>query len=527
MADGKGDIELATHADGDRTPPELAGAQETISGTPIDADEKHAQQHNGGVLERYINLISAINFGFILQCSWEATAVTFQFSLSNGGPAAMVYGSLFAGIGTTTIAMSLAEMASMDPVVGAQYRWSARFAPGWNEFWGLMQGWITIFAWICSCTSNPAILSNIIVGLAIFNYPDYVPERWHTTLIMWAFTILPFVANFWFRRLLNPLEAVGAICHVLFFIISIITLVVLAERSTVSYVFETLTHDASGWNNAAVSWGIGLLSVTYPLTGFDGVLHMSDEVKQAKTRVPRSMIAAVAMNAIMQFAYVVCLLFTIGNIDKVTNTPTALPIIEVYYEATGSKSATNLFIVMIAIIILIAFFNVFASVSRLVWAFSRDKGLPFSGFFGKVNTRLKMPLNALGLVGLAICLLAIINIGSATAFNAFISLPAMALYISYFFPILFFFLRRFSSNKPAPGPFSLGVVGLPINLFAMSYIIFTFIWMPFPTVLPVTGDNMNYAGPLVGAIIIGALIDWFISGRKRFKVPVARERPDY
>ena len=126
---------------------------------------------------------------------------------------------------------------------------------------------MTVFAWICSCTSNPAILSNIVVGLAIFNYPDYVPERWHTTLIMWAFIIFPFIGNFWFRRLLNTLEMIGAICHVVFFIVSIITLVVLAQRSTASYVFGTLTHNVSGWSNAAVAWGIGLLTVTFPLTG--------------------------------------------------------------------------------------------------------------------------------------------------------------------------------------------------------------------------------------------------------------------
>ena len=100
------------------------------------------------------------------------------------------------------------------------------------------------------------------------------------------------------------------------------------------------------------------------------------------------MIASVSMNSIMQFAYILCLLFTIGDVDKVANTPTLLPIIEVYYEATESKHATNLFVVMIAIIIFIAFFNVFASVSRLVWAFSRDKGLPFSSFFGAVSRAL-------------------------------------------------------------------------------------------------------------------------------------------
>ena len=63
--------------------------------------------------KRYINLIPAVNFSFVLQISCEAAAVTFQFALSNGGPASIVYGSIFSGIGTTLVALSLAEMASM------------------------------------------------------------------------------------------------------------------------------------------------------------------------------------------------------------------------------------------------------------------------------------------------------------------------------------------------------------------------------------------------------------------------------
>jgi choline transport protein len=130
-----------------------------------------------------------------------------------------------------------------------------------------------VFAWICSCTSNPALISNVVVGLITFNNPDYVAARWHVTLIMWAITIFPFLGNFWFRKLLNPLEAVGAICHVVFFIVSIVTLVVLAQRSSVDFVFNTLTHDISGWTNPAVAWGLGLLTVTYPLTG-KSIVHL-------------------------------------------------------------------------------------------------------------------------------------------------------------------------------------------------------------------------------------------------------------
>lgn len=89
--------------------------------------------------------------------------------------------------------------------------------------------------------------------------------------------------------------------------------------------------------------------------------------------------------AIMMWAFVICLLYNIGNIDTVTNTPTGLPIIEVYYQATNSVAATNVFIVAIAIVTLVGFFNVMASASRLTWAFSRDHGLPFSHVFYKVS----------------------------------------------------------------------------------------------------------------------------------------------
>ncbi|KAL5381822.1 hypothetical protein DPSP01_007005 [Paraphaeosphaeria sporulosa] len=501
-----------------------AGEVDDIAAQEAIDDERAKQQnaHNGGTLERYINLVSTVNFSFVLQCSWEAAAVTFQFALSNGGPASIVYGSILAGFGTTLVVVSLAEMASMDPTVGAQYRWSATFAPKWPRFFGLMQGWITVFAWICSCTSNPALISNIITGLVIFNNPDYVPKQWHTTLLMWAITSLPFFANFYFRKLLNPFEAIGALLHVIFFIVSIITLVVLAPRSSPDYVFKTLTHD-SGWEQPVVAFGIGLLTVAYPLTGFDGVMHMSDEVKKTRIRVPRSMIFSVVLNGIMQFAFMTTVLFTIGDPAVVAADP--LPIIQVYYQATGSKPATNLFVIVICIIIFVSFFNVFASVSRLIWAFSRDNGLPFSKTFAKVHPTLKMPLNALILLGACLCILAIINVGSTTAFNAFISLPALGGYISYFIPILFIFIRRLSTKHPTPipwGPFRLGRVGPFINFAAMVYILFVLCWLPLPSFRPVDRETMNYAGPIAGFVILFAIGDWCVSGRKRFKVPVLR-----
>ena len=358
---------------------------------------------------------------------------------------------------------------------------------------------------------------------------------------MIAFTVVPVIANFYFRRLLTTLEMVGGIIHVVFFVVTIVVMVTLSERSTSSFVFNNLWTDISGWTNPGVAFSLGILTVTFPITSFDGVLHMSkspkninnymltsagDEVKGARTRVPHSMITAVVLNSIMQFGFCVALMYCIGDVDKVTNSSTGLPIIEVLYEATKSKPATNFLLVMIAFVLFVSLFNILASAARLTWAFARDNGLPFSKTFAYVHPTLKIPINSLCLVGFIMCLLALIYIGSTTAFNALISLPTIALYISYFIPIFFVVIRKLQGRHPKYGPFKLGRWGLPINMFAMAYILYMLTFVGFPTVLPVTAANMNYAGPLVVALMLLAIGDWFITGRKRFEVPTAPSSRD-
>jgi choline transport protein len=132
---------------------------------------------------------------------------------------------------------------------------------------------------------------------------------------------------------------------------------------------------------------------------------------------------------------------------------------------------------------------------------------------------LKIPVNALGLVCALSCLLALINLGSTTAFLAILSLATLALYISYTIPILFVLLRKLEGRPPNYGPFRLGSWGIPINIFALVWCIFTIIWLPFPVSLPVTKTTMNYAAPVWGAGLIIALVDWFFSGHKRFRIP--------
>lgn len=125
------------------------------------------------------------------------------------------------------------------------------------------------------CAAGPALISSVITGLAIFDYDDYEYKLWHTTLIMWALILFPFIFNLWFSRFIFAFELISGAMHFIFFIATIITLSVLAERSTPQFVFKNFTQGLSGWENPGVTWGLGLLTVTYAVNGFDGILHMS------------------------------------------------------------------------------------------------------------------------------------------------------------------------------------------------------------------------------------------------------------
>lgn len=109
--------------------------------------------------QRYISQNPIICFGLTLQASWVGIALTFQASMFNGGPVTLIYGIIIATLGSTALAASLGEMASMydlkktfevnsfltirrKPTVGAQYRWTAQHTPRKLDpaFWGLLQG---------------------------------------------------------------------------------------------------------------------------------------------------------------------------------------------------------------------------------------------------------------------------------------------------------------------------------------------------------------------------------------------------
>lgn len=59
---------------------------------------------------------------------------------------------------------------------------------------------------------------------------------------------------------------------------------------------------------------------------------------------------------------------------------------------------------------------------------------------------------------------------------------------------------------------------MPINIWAIIFLCYCCVWVPSPTMHPVTSETMNYAGPITVGIILIVLLDWFTTGKTRFRV---------
>ena len=70
------------------------------------------------------------------------------------------------------------------------------------------------------------------------------------------------------------------------------------------------------------------------------------------------------------------------------------------------------------------------------------------------------------------------------------------------------------------GPWTLGRYGMAINIFALVFGVFVCIFVPFPTVIPVTAANMNWSGPVFLGVCILLVVDWVFRARKSYIGPV-------
>lgn len=91
-------------------------------------------------LVRHFRQLSVTSFTALSVAAWEMGLFLISPGLINGGRAGLMWSSLWCAIGFGPVYISMAEMASMAPIAGAQYHWVSEFAP---ERWQRSLSYIT------------------------------------------------------------------------------------------------------------------------------------------------------------------------------------------------------------------------------------------------------------------------------------------------------------------------------------------------------------------------------------------------
>ena len=125
-------------------------------------------------------------------------------------------------------------------------------------------------------------------------------------------------------------------------------------------------------------------------------------------------------------------------------------------------------------------------------------------------------------------LLALINIGSTVAFNAFTGLVIAGFYSSFLIAASLILLERVTKRDTPVnwGPFTLGRAGIPVNLVAMAYSIVGIFFSFWPPEVDPTPTSMNWSVAVYGGVLLFSFGFWASYGRKVYTGPILETHAD-
>ncbi|KAF1925891.1 amino acid transporter [Didymella exigua CBS 183.55] len=495
------------------------------------------------VLKRRFGFLSILGFSCTVLITWEASLVLFLVGFQNGGPAGVVYGYLVVWLGTVSVFMVLAELVSIAPTSGGQYHWVSMMAPRrLSKLLSYTSGWLTLCGWLASFGSGCFLTGGLIQGLLILCQPDtYIPQNWHVTLLYWAVILFCVFINVAAGWLLPKFEGALLVLHILGFFAILIPLLVLGPKGDAKEIFTTFLN-MGGWDSQGLSFCIGIMGSVFAFVGGDGPIHLSEEIQNAQVVVPRSIMTGIAINGTLGFVMVVTVLLRLGDVDAVLAENPAFPFMAVFHQAVQSRTGAAVMASIVMILTISANVGFAASTSRICWAFARDRGLPGWRQLSKISGRTSIPVNAVAATSIIAALLALINIGSTTAFNGVISVSIAGLFASYLLTSCLLLYRRctgailpssaaFDNVTPSVtddgmvrafwGPWKIpGALGIVNNAFACLYLAFVFFFSFWPSFKEVTVADMNWSILVTGAIALLSAVYYMVWARNTYHGPV-------
>ncbi|MDW5313100.1 amino acid permease [Rhizobium sp. PL01] len=467
-------------------------------------------------LERRMSSFSNFAISFSIICIMSGGINSLAQATSGAGGIAIGIGWPLGCIMSGFFALALAQISSAYPTAGGLYHWGSILG---NRFTGWLSAWLNLLGLI-------TVLGAINVGTYYFFFGAFGTYfGMEDTLLVRvgfvaAITALMALINHMGIGLTAKLTDMSGYL----ILTAAIALTIICLVSASSYEFSrlfTLTNysgEAGGnvWPAVSSGWvfALGLLLPIYTITGYDASAHTSEETVKAQISVPRGMVSSVLWASIFGYIMLCAFVIMIPNMDDAAKQGW-----NVFFWAMDTQVNPTIKTILYVAIVISQFLCGLAtvtSVSRMIFAFSRDKGLPGSSVLAKVSPKFRTPVAAIW-TGSILSVLFVwgtseITIGEASAYAIVVSCTVIFLFLSFAVPI-FLGLRAHGTPKwNKMGPWDLG----PTKFKIVSVLALVSMVVMFVIGIQPPNDWALYI--TVGFLVLTGIV-WIAFENKRFKGP--------
>ena len=459
-------------------------------------------------LRRSLGFFSTFAIAFSFISATNGFYALFYFGLDVGGPAGLIWQWPIIVFGQFMVALVFAEAASHYPLAGGVYQWAKRFMGG---TYGWFVAWMFAAALLVTVAAVAFGVAPIVCSLLGW-------DATNTTTLLWiavAFTLGPMLLNIYSVKVTAFFNNIGTVTE-------IIGLVVIAIALYAAVIFGKAPHQSLGvlfnttpgaGTGATFGWGsaflASMLTGAWVLYGFDTAGGLAEETVNPTREVPRAMLFAIGITAVISAFWLVAMVLAIPDVAKTQAQGTGA--IAYIFNAHFPTWVTDAFLISVCLAIFVCCLAIQAATTRLLFAYGRDKMIPSSKFFGYVHPKTKTPMTSAIFIGVAtIVVLLYVNLGGGDPFITIARVTAWATagtYIAYQMVVFGGLIVRAKGWPKDKAYFNLGKWGWPVNIIALVYGVFMIINLSWPrTPTAKWYDNYIVVFSLFVVLVVGIIV---------------------
>jgi len=474
-------------------------------------------------LSRSMSKFSNFAISFSIICILSGGINSFAQAISSVGGAGAGIGWIVGCLMSGMFALAMAQIASSFPTAGGLYHWASILG---GRFWGWLTAWLNLLGLI-------TVLGAINIGTAYFFAGTFGAMFGFTgtdtqvVIFVAAITALQALFNHLGIKVTTMLTDISG--YLIFATTAVLVLACLYFAPAIDisrlWTFTNFSGEAGGnvfpqSDNVAYLFLLCLLLPVYTITGYDASAHTSEETKSAATSVPRGIVTAVFWSSLI--GWIMICAITLAIPDLAVAAGQGWGMFFATMDAILPAGLKTVLYLGILIAQLLCGLATVTSASRMLFAFSRDDGLPLgSKALASVSPKYRTPVNAIWtatvLAILYVVLAMSIKVAGTSIYVIVVNSTLIFLFLSFTIPLVAGVFAYGTAKWPTPGPWAMsGAVYKLVTVLAvvgMGVIFFIAIAPPNERVLYV----------VLGFIAL-ALVLWFAVENRRFEGPPTGER---